>query len=123
MVSLDVAPPVVKSVELTEPVHDPSSAPRASVTLVVPSCEETVALPVAALPNALDAGAEIESAPPVRVNVVVVSAAPAGVARPTKAAVAIVAVAAIAATVERIFIVPPAVVGNVSRSSAEGASH
>jgi len=41
----------------------------------VPSCAVIAAEPVAALPSAFEAGAEIDSEPPVKVNVVVVSAA------------------------------------------------
>jgi hypothetical protein len=41
MVSAAVAPPVVKSVELTDTVHPPASAPRLSLTVTVPSCDDS----------------------------------------------------------------------------------
>src|SRR5690349_15616843 len=72
MVSLVVAPPVVKSLDVTDVVQVPSKAPRASLTDTVPSCADVVAEPVAAEPRLLDAGVVIDNAPPVRVNVAVV---------------------------------------------------
>jgi hypothetical protein len=78
MVSFAVPPPVVKSVDDTDAVHDPSRVPRPSVTETPPSWADTVPAPVEPVPRSFDAGALIESDPAARANVVVVPAACAG---------------------------------------------
>jgi len=75
MVSLDVAPPVVKSVVDTVAVHAPSVGPRLSVTVTVPSCDVSVDVPVAAEPRSCDDGTLMLSEPAEMVKVVVLVAA------------------------------------------------
>src|SRR4051794_34432176 len=89
MVSLAVAAPVVKSVELAEAVQMPARAPRASVTVTVPRAAEIVAEPAATDDSELLAGDVTLRAPDVSENVVDVSAACAGAAKKPATAVAV----------------------------------
>src|SRR5205823_13772424 len=103
MVSLAVAPPVVKSPDDAVAVHDESSPPRRSLTDTVPSCPVNAESPVDPEPKLTLAGAVMLRLPPVSVNVVVVPAAcAAGIANAL-----IAAQVPSSATILRPIVVPP----------------
>jgi pectin methylesterase-like acyl-CoA thioesterase len=78
MVSGGDPPPVLKSLPVTVLVQLAPAAPRESVTVTGPSCPLMLAEPVVAEPMFALLGAVRSRPAPVRVNTVVVSAAPAG---------------------------------------------